>query len=214
MHGPTGLWIICRDQRLADLNPRMRAKWYKMHPHLLFPRGRPGWRENRRLRLVHPLRRYDYTIWIDGSIAPKSEHFARDLVGAVGASGIAVFKHPDRDCIYDEAKESVRWAKYNGLPIMQQVESYRAEGYPEHHGLMAAGVIVRRTGLASLARMDEAWWQENLRWTCQDQLSLPVVQWRLGLTNEWIPRHLWFNPWYDYIPHRLEEGPLKAVEPT
>ena len=64
---------------------------------------------------------------IDGSIAIKSPDFARDMAASVGATGIAMFRHPDRDCIYDEAVESIRWAKYAGMPIMEQVGHYRAE---------------------------------------------------------------------------------------
>lgn len=205
---PRGLWRMVRDRRLARLHPRLRAKWFKTHPHELFAQGRPTFRNNLRLALARPLTRYHAVIWIDASIAIKSTHFARDMLANLGAHGMAMFRHPDRDCVFDEAAESIKWAKYAGLPIMAQVEAYRAEGYPAHRGLMAGGVLVYRTNWPSLARVCEAWWEENLHWTCQDQLSLPVVQWRLGIGNGWIDGHLWFNPWYDHIPHQLEEGPL------
>jgi len=202
------LWRVVRDPRLPDLHPRMRAKWFKTHPHVLFPDGRPL----RRGFFGSVLRRdapaYDYTIWIDGNIVPKSQHFVRDMIASVGATGLALFSHPDRDCIYAEAAESVRWAKYRDLPILAQVESYRREGYPEHNGLMAGGIIVRHRATSELAAIDEAWWQENLCWTYQDQLSLPVVLWRQGRTSDRINGHLWFNDWYDRPPHLLEEGPI------
>jgi hypothetical protein len=206
-----GLWRTIRDRRLPDLHPRTRAKWFKTHPHVLFPRGRPP------LAALDPRflwRRYDATIWIDGSIRVTSKDFARDLAGCLGPDGIACFRHPQRDCIYEEAEKSLRWAKYRSLPIREQVEHYRREGFPAHRGLMAGGVIVRATRAPHLPEIDEAWWQENLRWTWQDQLSLPVVLWRQNRKIAWIPGDLWKNPWFEWVPHRREEGLATPTRPA
>lgn len=204
--GASGAWRIVQDRRLPDLHPRMRAKWFKTHPHALFPAGRPAASQFAPFDPRRLLRRYDCIVWIDGSIRVTGADFARDMLASLGDAGLAFIRHPDRDCIYDEADESLRWGKYVGQPIAEQVEHYRREGYPPHHGLMAGGVIARRPGTAALPALDEAWWQENLRWTYQDQLSLPVVLWRQGFSNVWIPGNLWSNPWYRWEPHRNEEG--------
>ena len=203
---PAGAWRVVYDQRLPDLHPRLRAKWFKTHPHLLFPDGRPpAWRYHAAdpRRLWH---RYDAVIWIDGSIRVTGAAFARDMAASLGPEGTAFCRHPDRDCIYDEATASLRWAKYHGLPIAAQVESYRAEGYPAHHGLMACTVIVRDPRATQWHAIDEAWWQENLLWTYQDQLSLPVVLWRRHRQVGWIPGHLWRHPLFEWVPHRIDEG--------
>jgi Protein of unknown function (DUF616) len=201
-----GLWRVMHERRVPDLHPRMRAKWLKTHPHVLFPAGRPPAGRYSALDPRRLWRRYDAVIWIDGSIRVTSENFARDLAACLGPDGIACFRHPNRDCIYEEAEKSLRWAKYQGMPIREQAESYRREGFPAHHGLMAGGIIARGTRAPHLAAIDEAWWQENLRWTYQDQLSLPVVLWRQNRTIAWIPGELWRNPWFEWVPHRLEEG--------
>jgi hypothetical protein len=94
--------------------------------------------------------------------------------------------------------------KYHNLPLHDQVATYRAEGYPEHHGLMACTVIARHFNDDRLECINEAWWQENLRWTYQDQLSLPVVLWRQGLAYDAVEMNLWNNDWFTWAPHRSE----------
>jgi hypothetical protein len=47
------------------------------------------------------------------------------------------------------------------LPIREQVESYKFEGYPEHNGLMAAGLILRDMRRRELHQINEDWWQEK-----------------------------------------------------
>ena len=32
-----------------------------------------------------------------------------------------------------------------------------------------------------IRRLNEMWMEENLRWTYQDQISLPYLFWRLGI---------------------------------
>jgi len=200
---PKSPWRIVRNLDRPDLSARLRAKWFKMHPHLLFPNGaprRPWW------AILRPNHHYDVTIWIDGSLEITSPNFAADMLAQLGPAGLSAFPHPARDCIYEELEKSLRWAKYAGQALSQQVESYRQQGYPPHHGLAAAGVLVRNPKSGTLAALDEARWQENLRWSPQDQLSLPVVWWRAGLRHNVIQGHLWQNPWFRHTPHPHEEG--------
>lgn len=53
-------------------HPRLSARWFKMHPD-------------------HVLPEYRYTIWIDGSIAIKTESFAEEMIGWLNESGLALF---------------------------------------------------------------------------------------------------------------------------
>ena len=160
-----------------DLHPRMKAKWYKLHPHKLFSPEK-----------------YDYSVWIDGSIQITSDLFVEAIANAIDGSGRAVFRHPVRDCIYEEATFSAPLKKYRGCPLKEQVEAYRAEGFPEHGGLYACGVIGRKTGVPIVESVDEQWWKENKQWSYQDQLSFPVVLWRNEQSTGTIPYNLWYNP--------------------
>ena len=205
---PRTPWIIHRSRARPTLSPRMRAKWFKMHPHTLFPHGTLPLATHWPTALRRRGQRYAFTIWIDASLEIISPHFARDLIAQVTPAGLAVFPHPDRDCIFDEAVASTHWAKYDGQPLLDQVETYRQEGYPAHAGLTANGVLVRNAAAPHLPALDEAWWQETLRWSTQDQLSLQPVWWRQGLSPDVINAPLWTNPWFRYHPHPKEEGIL------
>ncbi len=182
----------------APDHPRLQAKWFKLHPHRLFPNGR---------RSRPPLwRRYDYTIWVDASMLIESADFARDVTAFSGREGIATYRHPWRDCIYEEASASMQMTeKYGDQPIAEQVAAYRSEGFPEHAGLAACGVLVRNTQATHLPGIDEMWWREILQWTYQDQLSLPVVFWRAGRTFNEIPGDIYASPWFRYVHHRRND---------
>lgn len=195
-----GAWQIVRSNLLSDLHPRIRAKFFKCMNHEVFPGGRMAWRfAPWKLR-----RKYDYTIWIDGCIRIKTENFVEEYLSYVGTCGLAMFIHPDRNCIFEEVKASVGMLKYAGLPLHEQVDRYRQEGYPAHAGLIAAGLIARRAGHPTHPTINAAWWTENLKWTYQDQLSLPVVLWRLGLGYDQVQLNLWDNTWFDWLGHNSD----------
>src|SRR5690348_15337130 len=68
--------------QFKHLSPRMQAKWYKLHPHILFPD-------------------YDLAIWIDGSAVVHSYKFVEKMISELGESEMMCFKHPEgRNCIY------------------------------------------------------------------------------------------------------------------
>jgi len=200
-----GTWRIIAVPRRLSLHPRTQAKRFKLLSHKIFPAGRLAFRYDPIGAIAAFKRRYDATIWIDASLSIKSADFAGDVVSCVGETGWAMFRHPDRDCIFEEAAVSKGMLKYRELPIERQVENYRKLGIQPHSGLFACGVIARKEPLpAVLRRANKKWWAENLRWTYQDQLSLPYVLFSLGTDVDPIPANLWRNDWFDLIPHKSE----------
>lgn len=183
------------------MHARMQAKIYKiLSQHHLLSSGRLRFKSN-------PFwfrRRYDLSIWIDGSLQIKSSSFVRDMRQYVYDAPWAMFSHPDRDCIYDEAVVSAAMRKYRNLPLFEQVESYRS-AVPPHSGLYACTIIVRKEPIpAELSDVNRRWYQENLKWTYQDQLSLPYVLRNTDslLHPARIKESLWHNQWFNFLPHR------------
>jgi len=166
-------------------HPRMAAKHYKLFPHRVLPR--------------HPL-----TVWIDGSVAIKRPDFPTAFVSHVNESGMALFPHPERDCIYDEADVSITMPKYRGLPILEQVAHYRAKGYPPKNGLWACTVMARDSSSRRLRGLHRRWMRHNRRWSYQDQISLPFLLWRMGMEPGAFPYNLWQNEWFDWHHHTSE----------
>jgi hypothetical protein len=201
MPSRVGAWRVIHVRRNRKIHPRLQAKRFKLLSHRIFPHGRlAAW-----YALFSIRKRADLSIWIDASIQIKCSTFVKDMRNKLGDGDWAMFVHPDRDCIYEEALISITMPKYQTMPILPQVETYRSV-VPPHGGLYACTVIVRREPLAErLKRVHELWWEENVKWTYQDQLSLPFV---LRCVGECAPiailDSLWKNRWFDHVPHKTD----------
>lgn len=185
----------------ADLaqHPRMQAKRFKVLSHEIFPRGRLASRFSK--SLFRP--RYDASIWVDGSLGIKGVDFARTVGAMCEEDALLVYRHPDRDCVLEEAALSMTMEKYNDLPLQEQVDHYVSEGLTAHGGLYACGVIGRRCPESfAVQRFDKAWWAENARWTYQDQISFPHIAKRENVRIKTIPGNLWKNDFFDHSPHQ------------
>lgn len=173
--------IIQVNQPRKDLHPRMRAKWYKIFP----------WE-------IDELRNYEVVIFVDGCVLIQSPHFISFCLANL-KSDIAVFQHPERNCIYDEVKASDIMVKYQDESIHQQAEYYR-KFFPSNAGLYACTVIVRKNTERIRALMD-SWMHENLKFTWQDQLSFPVVCRVHKIIPDILPGNLYDNPYFKRIGH-------------
>jgi hypothetical protein len=206
--GIDGAWRIIHIPAKADAHPRMRAKFFKLMSHKIFPGGHLAFRYNGWRRIFKP-KKYSASIWIDGRFQVTSSSFARDLVSIVDSSGWAMFRHSVRDCIYDEAAESRLMRKYRNVPLDAQVAAYRNAGFPEKSGLYECGIIARREPLSfPLKAINAQWWDDNLRWTYQDQVSLPfVLQDYPASRPAIIPGQLFSNHWtaWPEPPHNSED---------
>jgi len=163
-------WNVVIDNRLPELHPRMRAKWFKLHSHEIFPD--------------------DISVHIDGNNQLTTPEKVKELEQYCKGD-IAISKHEWRKCIYEEAKASIPMTKYHNLPISAQVFSYRQEGMPENFGLWACNCLIRDGKNKKTAELNELWWQENLKWTYQDQLSLPYLIWKYKFDIYTIPIDLY-----------------------
>lgn len=161
---------------------RIIAKYYKCNPHEI-------------------LADYDYVIWIDGSAQIKNQDFIKTLVKKLGRKELMVFKHPERDNIYDEAEFCKDWPKYKDLDIMGQVQYYKSVGFPDNYGLSAGGMIVRKNKLDSVKKFNEYWWNENLNWTYQDQLSFEYSVWKTEVKLKRLNLNLWDNKLIEFQGH-------------
>ena len=102
---------------------------------------------------------------------------------------MAAFKHPHRDCIYDEAKVVLALGKDAAANVEPQMEAYKAEGFPAHYGLAALTMLVRRHTDA-VAAFNTFWWGQVKQYSVRDQLSFNYVCWKLGMTYGTFPGEL------------------------
>jgi hypothetical protein len=139
---------------------------------------------NRRIKmLAHrqpTLAAYAASLYVDGSIEIVGD--LSQFIASCDArpEPIQLYRHPFRDCIYDEALACARAGHVSFFTLRDQMGRYRRAGFPEHHGLFEAGVLYRRH-VPEVDAFMEAWWDEYRTGARRDQLSLPFLAWQAGL---------------------------------
>lgn len=155
-------WTV-RHRPLPYQHPRLSAKWWKCHP----PAG-------------------VQSLWVDGSVEILTADFIDDVLGSLDGADMAMWVHPWRDCIYQEAGASAPMRKYHDLPLQAQIDHYRSLGWPDRNGLWASTVI-GWSGSVEAATLGAAWFSHCEAFTYQDQLSLPPLIARYGTTVRPLP---------------------------
>ena len=119
------------------------------------------------------LSNYDYSLYIDANVIINSE-FIYSRIDELITTGIKVsmIKHPFRDCVYQEGYVCIAGLKGGWVDILRQLFFLKRKGIPKHSGLFEAGVIFRVHNDPEVIAMDEMWWNNFMRFSKRDQLSL------------------------------------------
>lgn len=183
---PPGWRVVVSPSEFVD--PRKCAKVFKVLAHRY-------------------LRKYRFSLWVDGNLCPRVD--PRTWMATVLKSGIATYRHHERDCIYDEAETCIRHG-FNREVIERQMARYVDAGYPAHRGLHTCTIIAREHNLPTVAAAMEEWWAEIEGGSIRDQLSFDYVLWRRGLRPDVIPGHVYKSPLFDFTPHGTKPRSLQA----
>lgn len=146
---------------LPHLDAKDQNRFIKMHPQHYFPD-------------------YDLTLYIDGNIQMCGDIYDLVCQAASAPADMHAYAHPFRHCVYAEAAACAHYSHAWIWTIARQMRQYSAAGYPLDNGLFEANVLIRRHTPALSALM-EGWWHEYQRGSKRDQLSLPVIAWRLHI---------------------------------
>lgn len=168
----------------ADLHPCRRAKFPKTVP----------WR-------FPELCGFDYTVWMDGNLQIVDPGLI-EIIRNSTVNGFSFSPHFARDCIYKEARVSAAWEKYAGEPIVGQAAHYWIQGMPGKWGLIEAGIIGRDLTHPLVRQIGDRWLDEILRWSFQDQISLPYVLWRVGVETGRLPQPWRSYGWASWVRHQ------------
>ncbi|SEL56716.1 Protein of unknown function [Ruminococcus sp. YRD2003] len=170
---------------LSHLNDVQKNRYLKMHPHEFFEE-------------------YDYSIYIDGNVQVISD--MSGLVNVIDDSvGFAMHTHFIRDCIYQEAVACQTLKKGNAQGITDDVNRYLRERFPRHFGLLECTVFATDLHSDDSKELFDEWWNEfQISKSSRDQLSLPVVLWRNGVSIEkcgTMGNNLYRNPKFRVLSH-------------
>ena len=171
-----GMTVSCKEwdlkRMVCRMSPEHCTSYYQAHSTVYFPG--------------------EITIWHYSNVRLSEDPSALAALVS-GDHDIAVLKHPYRDCIYEEADVSLRWLLDSPAVIRNQIARYRTMGYPEHGGLSAPYVIVRRDTPA-VRRFEELWWNEMDQGSARDTLSFDYACWKTGLSVATITPEMLGDP--------------------
>ena len=128
---------------------------------------------------------YDYYFWVDSTHVLEAnpveviETYLKD-------SDVAVFKHPERDCIYIEGN-FVKQIGFDHPNLLEdQLSFYEDMCYPKNNGLYELPArIQKNTNLTQ--RMGWMWWEQICMFSSRDQISFPFVCHQLGIKPSILP---------------------------
>ena len=120
---------------------------------------------------------YDFSIWVDGCVKLKKDVNAFVDKNCINAH-IFIPKHPNRNCIYDEANICIKIRKDVKEHIDPQMEKYRSEGFPKNYGLVQSNIMMRYHNEPDCIKVMEAWSDELINGSHRDQLSFNYVLWK------------------------------------
>jgi len=179
-------WKIIKSPVIYS-DPNRNAKRFKILPHKY-------------------LKKYDYSIWIDGNMTIKGD--INNLVKKfLCDSSIAFYNHANnaldsKSCPYEEAeyilylgtknyninpKRGVLAFKDNPEIITKQMQHYRHAGFPPNKGLITGMIILRNHNHPDCIKVMEQWWSEISYNSKRDQLSFNYSSWNQNVPFNYIP---------------------------
>ncbi|MDO3387337.1 glycosyltransferase [Gilvimarinus sp. SDUM040013] len=157
-----GIWEL-RPIEIKAETPGRVNRWYKMHPHLLFPD-------------------HEKSIYIDGNINIIGDYCFKVIF--LSDEKILLPKHFCRTCIYDEiaaVKASQRFTGEEKEDFERQRQFLSDEGYPEGLGLSENNFIYRKHHDPVVKSMMNLWHWVLKNYSARDQLGLGYCFWRYGI---------------------------------
>lgn len=183
---PVEGWKISAER--PRLDGRLVAKWYKTQSDYLFPNA-------------------EWTLWIDStiSIVDVSALLAgvREFLEEKKKSGrslLGVLKHPDRENIFAESIHSQEKPKYAHERVLEQAAHYwNTSKFSYNFPLYCGGFVLRPNGLQDADSwvypyFNRMWFNEIMRWSSQDQISMSYAIKENHITPHVFPWHLYDNP--------------------
>jgi hypothetical protein len=119
---------------------------------------------------------YESSIYIDGSFSQIGDV---NVFLNESDNTYQMCRHPRRICAYEEFLICVKQKLGDINKTSVQFDRYEKEGFPKDFGLCMGGIIARTHNEKS-KRINSLWWEEILKGSMRDQLSIPYVLWKLG----------------------------------
>lgn len=141
---------------------RRNAKIYKIISSVMFPE-------------------YEYIIWSDGNHQLKKD--PQTMIDDYGDSDMYVFKHPDRNCVYEELHACLNWELDERINLKNQYKFYREVGYPNDNGLYELSTFMLKN-TKIVKELQLMWYEQINKFSSRDQISFPFCVWKKEMKNK------------------------------
>ncbi|OGC69957.1 hypothetical protein A2415_04865 [candidate division WWE3 bacterium RIFOXYC1_FULL_39_7] len=158
---------------------------------------------------------YDYYIWVDASCTLSSPDSVRWFIDQCDGVDMAVFKHPERSTIQQEAdflKERLKRgdpyivSRYENELIDEQMEVIKADKSFADQNLFASTALVYKNN-PKVHNVMFHWWHHTSRYHSIDQLSLPYVLFTQNCKVRIIPDNYLKNPYLMHVRKIKDQAP-------
>lgn len=140
---------------------------------------------------------YEVTIMHGGNA--QLSRTAEEFLPFLANTDIAGFKHPHRNCVYDEVAACALIRKDTWENMQPQMDRYWSEGF-EGKPFSACILLVRRN-TPQIAKLEELWWEEVLHGSYRDQLSFDYCRWLLDVPITYIEGDCFNSRWMKVNGH-------------
>ncbi|MBN1531192.1 MAG: DUF616 domain-containing protein [Spirochaetes bacterium] len=174
-------WRVVVDDGIGD--SVVGNRYYKMHPHLLFPD-------------------YQCSVYVDGNIRIIGD--MNDIVDKyLHRCSLAVPRHFQRTSVSEEYRVCRGVFPEQSEVIERQMREYGEEGFPDDLGLSENNILVRRHNDPRCMTVMKEWWDQFSRFSKRDQLSLAYSIWKHRLPFTYMDESSRNRNGYFYFkPHR------------
>ena len=125
---------------------------------------------------------YEFSVYIDSNLEIYGELSEFDVYVNT-KTGIAMYNHSARECIYDEAQACIIMGKARKKDVKVQMRKYYDRGMPKDYGMCECNVIVRQTSNMICRKLMKEWWIEfNKSIVKRDQIVFPYILWKNGIS--------------------------------
>jgi hypothetical protein len=146
---------------------------------------------------------FDIAIWHDSSVQLHCDKLQK-LVEMGRKHMISAFHHI-RYCVYSEAIACINQKKDNPIKLTWQIYRYFKEGLPANYRLHETTIMVIQVEPYVESLFRKIWWNEILKYSRRDQISLPYARYKTGvevnLLAHWTAKGH-DNEFSTYVGHR------------
>lgn len=119
---------------------------------------------------------YEYIVWLDATQHLK--YNPQELIDKHGNFDYLLFKHNDRNCIYDEI-DVVKQLNLDTQDLLdQQYKYYKSQNMPSNYGLYEMGFHIKKVNEKTM-NLDLMWFEQISKFSSRDQCSFPFCLWKM-----------------------------------